>query len=164
MLERPCPECGFDTRAFPVQEVATLVRENALVFRRLLDEGVIGSARPAATTWSPLEYACHVRDVYRRYRERIDLMLSQDDPLYPNWDQDATAVDDRYGEQAAPAAVEELAAAAATVAAQLDGVSGADWQRPGRRSDGASFTVETLARYMIHDPVHHVWDITHTPR
>ena len=26
-------------------------------------------------------------------------MLSQDDPLYPNWDQDETAVADRYAEQ-----------------------------------------------------------------
>jgi hypothetical protein len=34
------------------------------------------------------------------------------------------------------------------------------WQRPGRRSDGARFTVETFARYFIHDPVHHLYDVT----
>ncbi len=43
-------------------------------------------------------------------------------------------------------------------------VRGDQWERPGRRSDGASFTVETFARYMIHDPVHHLWDVAHGDR
>jgi hypothetical protein len=33
------------------------------------------------------------------------------------------------------------------------------WGRPGRRGDGAGFTVETLAQYFIHDPVHHLHDV-----
>jgi 3-methyladenine DNA glycosylase AlkD len=28
------------------------------------------------------------------------------------------------------------------------------------RSDGASFAVETIGRYFIHDPVHHLYDVT----
>ena len=39
-------------------------------------------------------------------------------------------------------------------------MTGGQWQRTGRRSDGASFTVETFARYFIHDPVHHLYDVT----
>jgi len=31
---------------------------------------------------------------------------------------------------------------------------------PGRRSDGAVFTVASFARYMVHDPVHHLYDVT----
>ena len=26
--------------------------------------------------------------------------------------------------------------------------------------DGAAFTVETFARYLTHDPVHHLYDVT----
>ena len=37
--------------------------------------------------------------MFRLYDQRLELMLSQDDPLFPNWDQDETAVADRYGEQ-----------------------------------------------------------------
>jgi hypothetical protein len=55
-----------------------------------------------------------------------------------------------------------LNTAAGALAERLDAISGDEWQRPGRRSDGASFTIETIARYMIHDPVHHVWDVTRT--
>jgi hypothetical protein len=39
-------------------------------------------------------------------------------------------------------------------------VTGDQWERTGRRSDGARFTVETFARYFIHDPVHHLYDVT----
>ena len=39
-------------------------------------------------------------------------MLTQDGPQYPNWDQDATAVQDRYAEQDPAAVSAELAAAA----------------------------------------------------
>ena len=55
--------------------------------------------RPEPSTWSPLEYACHVRDVCRLFEQRLRLMLTQDAPTFDNWDQDETAVADRYGEQ-----------------------------------------------------------------
>ena len=35
------------------------------------------------------------------------------------------------------------------------------WQRTGSRSDGATFTVDTFARYHLHDLVHHAHDVSH---
>jgi hypothetical protein len=87
-------------------------------------------------------------------------MLTEDNPLYPNWDQDATAVAERYWE-ADPAAVSvELHEAASILADHFERVTGDAWQRSGRRSDGKTFTVETFARYFIHDPLHHIHDVT----
>lgn len=40
-----------------------------------------------------------MRDVHRVYAGRVGRMLAEDEPYYENWDQDATAVDDRYAEQ-----------------------------------------------------------------
>jgi hypothetical protein len=97
--------------------------------------------------------------VFRRYDGRIALMLTEDDPLYPNWDQDASSVENRYEQQDPGQVVAELVAAAEQVAVRLDGIRGAQWDRRGRRSDGASFTINTIARYMIHDPIHHLWDV-----
>jgi DinB superfamily len=160
VLDRVCPGCGFDASACAAPEVAVLVRTNATSWQRLLDLGGIRSGRPNDVTWSPLEYACHVRDVFRRYDGRVALMLTEDDPLYPNWDQDASAVEDRYEEQDPAEVVTDLIAAAERLATRLDRISGAEWDRPGRRSDGASFTVSTIARYMVHDPIHHLWDVS----
>ena len=33
------------------------------------------------------------------------------------------------------------------------------WTRQGFRGDGSTFTVDTLARYMGHYPVHHLADV-----
>jgi hypothetical protein len=34
------------------------------------------------------------------------------------------------------------------------------WARTGRRGDGATFTIESFVRYLLHDPVHHLTDVT----
>jgi hypothetical protein len=160
VLERACPECGFDTPGCAAGSVARLTRENADEWRRLLADGRIRPGRSDEARWSTLEYACHVRDVFVRFDQRITQMQQTHDPLFANWDQDATAVEDRYDEQDPIWVVAELGAAAEALAARLDAVTGDEWSRPGRRSDGSSFTIESIARYMIHDPVHHVWDVT----
>ena len=54
----------------------------------------------------------------------------------------------------------ELGQSAQVIANHFQGVTGDQWQRTGNRSDGASFTVETFARYFIHDPLHHLYDVT----
>src|SRR5262249_60068063 len=110
-------------------------------------------ARRDPGKWSPLEYACHVRDVFRLYDKRLELMLSQDDPQFPNWDQDETAVADRYGEQDPAEVAAALRRAAFAIAGRFEGVTGDQWRRTGTRSDGARFTVETFARYFVHDRV-----------
>ena len=158
VLREPCPECGFDTSAFPREQVAGLLRDNAVRWEPVLSRSDVRE-RPVPTTWSPLEYACHVRDVFRIYTYRLNLMLTEDDPEYPNWDQDETAVADRYGEQVPGTVIAELIAAGETLAEAFEAVPDDAWQRTGTRSDGAHFTVETFARYMVHDPIHHLHDV-----
>jgi hypothetical protein len=164
VLGRPCPECGFEAAAFPREQVGDLVRANAEEWPALLVEG--GDRfreRPGADRWSGLEYAAHVRDVFRLYDFRLHLMLDHDGPDFPNWDQDTAAVEDRYAEQDPVTVVDDLVAGAAVLATSFDAVAadptGAAWRRTGYRSDGADFTVESFARYLLHDPVHHVWDV-----
>ncbi len=159
VLGRECPECGFEAAAVPLERVSGLLLENAAKWHALLRGPGEHAVRPVPGKWSPLEYAAHVRDTCRVYHYRLRLMLEQDDPLYPNWDQDATAVEERYGEQDPVDVADELLACAQELAAAFAQVEGEQWGRPGRRSDGASFTVETFARYFLHDPVHHWWDV-----
>jgi hypothetical protein len=97
--------------------------------------------------------------VFRLYDMRLHLMLDEDDPHYPNWDQDESAVTEAYNQQDPSAVYRELAEAAEQVAVSFEQVAGDDWQRTGLRSDGAHFTVETFASYFIHDPVHHLHDV-----
>jgi hypothetical protein len=158
VLDRECSECGFDTRTVAREEIAAILRSNAASWNKVLTNPNV-KQRPSDDVWSALEYACHVRDVFRLYNERLVLMLEQDGPHYPNWDQDAAAVESDYGSQDPAKVYSELLAAGEQLAARFDGVGDDQWRRTGFRSDGAEFTIETFARYLIHDPVHHLYDV-----
>ena len=158
VTHRPCPECGFVASSVRNGDVGDLVRTNAIAWRAVLARPGVGE-RPNDETWSPLEYGAHVRDVYRIYDYRLALMLAEDDPTYPNWDQDATAEQDDYGSQDPEQVAEAIAVAAAEIADRFDSVSGPEWKRTGNRSDGARFTIESFARYLVHDPYHHLHDV-----
>ncbi|MFB7663729.1 DinB family protein [Kitasatospora sp. NPDC056138] len=162
VLQRPCADCGLDTPSVVREDVAAMVRVNAAAWvarlAELPEERL--RRRPRPEIWSDLEYACHVRDVFRLFDVRLNLMLTQDGPLFANWDQDGTAVAERYDSQDPAVVAVELADAAEQLAASFEVVSGEQWQRTGDRTDGARFTVESFARYLIHDPVHHLYDVT----
>jgi hypothetical protein len=152
-----CDECGFDPsydvtatgerlRATVPAYVAALARPDA-------------AQRPSPSTWSPLEYGCHVRDVFSLFGERLASMLAEDDPLFDNWDQDATAVEERYWAQDPVEVADTLAHGAAATGAAFDAVRTDQWKRTGRRSNGSVFTVRTLAVYCLHDVEHHLVDV-----
>jgi rubredoxin len=159
VLDRICPECGFDASSFDRTEVGAMLRANGREWQLLLTHDPEAARRRRPDRWSTLEYGCHVRDVCVLYLRRLGLMLDQDGPSYPNWDQDATALAERYDLADPEVVAVELVAAAEALAARFDAVAGEQWDRTGFRSDGARFTVESFARYFIHDPVHHLHDV-----
>jgi hypothetical protein len=158
VLERPCRECGFDAESFAREEIGGRLRANAMIWGPEL-VAADASVRSNPERWSVLEYGCHVRDVFRIFDGRVSLMQSEENPQFPNWDQDETAVAERYDLQDPAAVSRELASAAETVADRFDALRAEEWARPGVRSNGSVFTIESLGRYLLHDCVHHAWDI-----
>jgi hypothetical protein len=158
VLERPCTDCGFEAATVDIADLGDLIRANVAEWPPLLaDEHV--RLRPSGDQWSALEYACHVRDVFRIYDERLRLMLETDHPHFANWDQDVSAVEERYDLQDPAVVGDELVAAGEALAARFDTVRPDQLGRRGTRSDGAEFTIESFGRYFMHDPVHHVDDV-----
>lgn len=162
VLERPCPECRLDTRAILPTQIPAILRENATAWEEALAAVPDPATRPEPGTWSAVEYACHVRDLMVLCYSRVDLMLTQDDPVFANWDQDEAVVAGRYGAQPPGRIAGELAEAAATAAERLERIPPDQWQRPGRRSDGVRYTVETFGRNLTHEAVHHLHDVVHS--
>ncbi|MEO6199544.1 MAG: DinB family protein [Cryobacterium sp.] len=158
VLERPCPECGFTAAEVTFDDIPSLLRVNAASWPPVLEPGDVAQ-RPNDHTWSALEYAAHVRDVFRIFSVRLGLILREDNPQFANWDQDATAVAERYNEQDPAVVGRELVESAASLADAFEAVSMSERGRVGRRSDGAVFTVTTLGQYLVHDPIHHLHDV-----
>jgi hypothetical protein len=163
VLDRPCPECGYDAQAVRRSELAERVRVNAASWEPVLTAPG-AERRPTPAVWSPLEYACHVRDVHRVFADRVRAMIAEDDPLFENWDQDEAAVAGRYAQQDPAVVAGELAEAAGEVADLYAGVPEDAWARAGRRSNGSAFTVDTITRYHLHDVEHHLSDVRRTSR
>ena len=158
VLDRPCPECGYDTSRTDRQRIAVALLATTARWRAALLRTDV-AARPTPEVWSVVEYACHVRDVHRIFQGRAALILSQDDALFQNWDQDATAIAGRYWAADPAVVADEIEAAAHLSAAAFAELSERQWRRRGRRSNGSTFTVETLGLYYLHDVQHHLYDI-----
>jgi hypothetical protein len=159
VLDRVCPECGFDAQQVPAREVGARLRAELPIWRGALAR-TDATQRPDDSTWSPTEYACHVRDVAVLYTHRLDRMLTEDDPHYANWSSDDAAVEGGYAEADPSVVVGELARDVEILAGAFDAVPDEGWARTGRRSDGAVFTIDSFSRYLLHDVVHHGWDVT----
>ena len=158
-IRQRCPDCGFDPMTVEHQDVPALTRRyTAAVADALERPGA--DQRPEPAAWSPVEYGCHVRDVCELFDQRLQLMLDEDDPTFANWDQDETALEQRYWEQRPAEVAREIRAGAERIAGSFATVDDAQWARTGRRSNGTLFTVDTFARYLLHDLAHHAWDVT----
>ncbi|WP_328591628.1 DinB family protein [Occultella glacieicola] len=160
VLDRPCPDCGLEAGAIMLEDVPGAIRAQIPLWPEVLRRPDVRE-RPDPGTWSTLEYAAHVRDVFEVFAGRLDLMLTQTDPLFPNWDQDAAALEGRYRELEPHDVALELQRRGASLASDFDAVTPEQATRSGLRSNGSVFTVLTLAQYLLHDLVHHAWDITH---
>lgn len=158
VLERQCIDCEFDASSFNSRLSATTIRDLVDRWAAVL-AGTKVQIRTRPDMWSSLEYGCHIRDVFRKFDERLKLMLETEDPAFENWDQDKTAIEDRYDLQNPKVVVSELREAGMSLAARFDTVKEEQWSRRGIRSDGSVFTVDSIARYLMHDPVHHLWDV-----
>ena len=63
VLEKPCPECGFDASTFEAVDVAALLRANTAAWPAALDRADV-RVRPDDATWSPLEYGAPIHHLY----------------------------------------------------------------------------------------------------
>ncbi|TQJ36195.1 DinB family protein [Arthrobacter sp. SLBN-122] len=158
VLSRPCPECSFNASTATPSTVPGSIESMIPRWRAVLRRPD-AAQRPDDDTWSALEYACHVRDVFALFDQRLNLMLAEDGARFEDWDQDRTAVEKDYANAEPSEVARELAAEGHQAAEAFAGVREEDWGRRGLRSNGSEFTVLTLSQYFLHDVVHHLHDV-----
>ncbi len=171
VTRRPCEECGFDPATVAPAAVPVRIRDTVPRWRAVLAGGATGAAvltaRPAPGVWSPLEYACHARDVCRTFAGRLAQIRATRPAAQParfaDWDQNEAQVRGRYNAQDPAAVADGYAAGAEELADAFARVPAEEWGWTGERGDGARFTVLTLAAYLVHDLEHHLVDV-HAPR
>ncbi len=159
-LTSRCPQCGLAAGEIEPSEISERAFVAAEEWVQILRSSPAVTRRPRPGVWSPLEYGAHVRDAYRVFDGRLAQLLAEDEPTFANWDQDETAIRERYAEQDPEVVADELEAAAGAFVKRLSSVEPDHLQRRGRRSNGSEFTVASLSQYLLHDVIHHLWDVT----
>ena len=119
------------------------------------------SRRTRPDTWSPLEYACHVRDVLLVQRERVLMARRTTTPSFEPMGRDERVEHDGYGEQAPAAVARQLVDAAGLFTNVLDRLSPADWDRTvlysyPRRTERS---LRWVAVHTEHEARHHLLDV-----
>ena len=160
-----CPECGFDFDACEPREAPGLIRAFPPRYRVPLERALPGEdldailrARPSPNTWSALEYACHARDSFALYDERVTTTMKEDRPSFPRMRRDELVVERDYNRQDPAAVLTGLEAATRALAVELEYVRGDGWARRAYRDD-LEMTIAWMARNAVHEGNHHLLDI-----
>ena len=160
-----CDECGFDYEALAPADIPAAIRLFTKRYRAPLSRFLSGEdgdslvrQRPAPDTWSALEYAAHVRDVFAAYDRWIRQCLEEDRPVLQGPGPDEAADLRRYNEDDPAAVADALAANAERLAATVESVPDGGWDRVGLRRDEERSVLFT-ARRAVHEGSHHLLDI-----
>ena len=162
-MTEPCPECGFDPSSVGPADASAAARGfgrryRAPLTRLLPDETDEVLRRRDGDTWSALEYAAHVRDVFGLFDRRVAVILASERPDLEVVDHDAVVASGAYDGLDPTAVADELAAAAEALAATLESVPEDGWDRVGYR-EGEERTVLDIARRAVHEGNHHLLDV-----
>jgi S-DNA-T family DNA segregation ATPase FtsK/SpoIIIE len=157
-----CEECGFTYDQLPVEEIAGTLRSLPHRYEELLaTAGSAIHAHPVAGVWSALEYTCHFRDVLTVQRERLELALVEEGPIFIPMGREERVVQERYNEQELATVLEQLTRAAQSLAHALEALDDSQWIRVGVYNwpTKAERTMSWLGRHTVHEGVHHLMDV-----
>ena len=117
--------------------------------------------RPDEHTWSALEYACHVRDVFETYSTRVARTLVEDEPLLESMERDERPARERYNEQDPAVVAGELNERAEALAAAFESLASAEWERTAIHPypEPAPRSLAWMARHVVHEGNHHLLDV-----
>jgi DinB superfamily len=159
----PCPQCGDNPAALPVDSLGLLVVARAAAWREFLDEARDAYLRrvPEPGVFSPLQYAAHVRDILRVYTERIVLGLEHDSPTVPMF-HPPQEVWEEYNRSDVRELGADLETHAQQLAESVGKMAPSDWSRVVVNDRGEygvyTFTLVGLACTAAHEAHHHLLD------
>ncbi|MGW9197514.1 DinB family protein, partial [Micromonospora chersina] len=156
-----CDECLFVYSALGSGDLPQRLRDVAAQYPGALRGVPDPRRRPAPEVWSPLEYACHVRDVFRVQRERLALALRVDEPEFHPMGRDELVISERYNAQDPQVVLADLAAAADGFAARFGALGEVELARTGVYPwpQREARTLRWLGRHTVHEAEHHLLDI-----
>ncbi len=119
------------------------------------------ATRRDADVWSPLEYACHVRDVLLVQRERVLAARRTERPAFAPMGRDERVAHDGYAEQAVGDVSRQLLDASLMLANVFGRLDTDDWDRTVMYNYPKRFerSLRWVAVHTLHEVRHHLLDV-----
>lgn len=160
MTDETCDGCRFDGSQYSRLDARKSLRTMAARWRWAaegIDEAVL-ACRPAATVWSPTEYAAHTADVMSSVGMLLHLMTTRDlEPLEVPDPADASA-DDPSPSTTFAEAVVRLETNALRMDDEVAHLTPNQWSRTVVL-DGDAADSDWVVRHAVHDASHHLMDL-----
>lgn len=157
-----CEECGFAYDLDGATSAGAAIVDGAATVARLLGaEGTDVRSRRHERVWSPLEYACHVRDVLLVQRERVLAARRRERPSFEPMGRDERVEHDGYAAQGPHDVARQVVDAAQMFANVVSRLGPDDWERtvvynyPTERER----SLRWVAVHTVHEVRHHLLDI-----
>lgn len=158
----PCAGCGFTYDLRRAASAGQDIRASAADVAILMSNNEIGvRSRVRPDVWSPLEYACHLRDVLLVQRERVLAARRANGHDCASMGREERAEHDGYREQDPAAVARQLADAAALFSNVLARLSADDWDRTVlyHYPETRERSLRWVAVHTVHELQHHLLDI-----
>lgn len=156
-----CAACRLAYAEIGVERARSLIEPLPGRYRSALEELADGGLRrrPAPEVWSPIEYLCHVRDVYVSHLVRLYRARTEEDPALEPMFNDLRTRRLRYAERDRAATLDELQAAVAGLLEESSRFRPEDWSRAVHRLPEEQRTALWLLRNAAHEGIHHLGDL-----
>jgi len=115
--------------------------------------------RPAPGEWSIHENACHLAEVHPLFFRRLDLMLSETNPVIRSYDPGRDDPDDALLKLDLDASLRRFADDRARLVARLRQLGAADWARTARHDEYNFYSIFTMFRHLALHDFHHAYRI-----
>lgn len=157
-----CAECGFtydlaQSLTSP-RAIQARIAETAAI---LVDPTIDPRPRRHPDVWSPLEYACHLRDMLLVQRERVLAARRTDCPDATPMGRNERVDHDGYATQNPADVARQLTDAALMLANVLTRLTPTDWTRTitYHYPETTDRTLRWVALHTLHEAHHHLLDI-----
>jgi hypothetical protein len=109
--------------------------------------------------WSLKELVCHLWRLQRVFGERIDAMLSRENPEIVPYNPEGDVEFEKLVLTPTGAALSVFSRERATLLERLEALAPSDWHRSGRHPEYAHYDVHFQVEYMMHHEAHHIYQM-----